>query len=119
MKMLSPLPILNPPFENRNRAQPPLAAQGRALPRANPAPPPAQAPARLPAHAPARLPAHVPMDGVIVQPEAHEPMQVDAPHHRYPLRKRAGQSLGPNPVLAKRLRIACVDYTAGWKRMHG
>ena len=59
------------------------------------------------------------MEGVIPQQEAHEPMQVAAPHHRYPLRKRGGPTLGPTPVLAKRLRIACIDYTAGWKRIHG
>ena len=76
-------------------------------------------PALLPAHAPARLLAHVPMEGVIVQPEAHEPMQIAEPNHPYYLRKRNIQSLGPDPVLAKRLRFACVDYTAGWKQRHG
>ena len=94
--------------------------QGRALPSAHaPNPLPAHVPAPLPAHAPVRLPAHVPMEGVIVQPEAHEPMQLGEPAHPYFLRKRNVQSLGPDPVLAKRLRVACVDYTAGWKLMHG
>jgi hypothetical protein len=59
------------------------------------------------------------MQGVIVEQEAHEPMQIDEPTHPYYLRKRNLQSLGPDPASAKRLRIACVNYTAGWNLMHG
>ena len=59
------------------------------------------------------------MEGVIVQQEAHEPMQIGEPTHPYYLRKRNIQSLGPDPAAAKRLRIACVNYTAGWNLMHG
>jgi hypothetical protein len=115
-----PLPVRLPPLRNQIRPQPPLAPQGQARPPAHARNPlPAPRPDPLPAHAPIRLPAHVPMEGVILAQEAQVPMQIDEPTHPYYLRKRNLQSLGPDPASAKRLRIACVNYTAGWNLMHG
>ena len=54
------------------------------------------------------------------RPQGDQPMEGITPPACYALRKRGAQGLvSPNPQEAKRLRIACVDFTSGWTRRHG